>query len=163
MQAYLKHGEAAGVHERFLTKTRKNWYEPEKRASASIWVTVFYRGAPRFVLNEAGILHLTTFHGIYLKPLFSSFELPLLAYLSSEVCADFIRENRREYGDGLLKLEPRDVERILVPDFTTIPESNLQEIRNTVSELCQGALPSEESAAWIYELFSALPSFAQNG
>jgi adenine-specific DNA-methyltransferase len=140
MRRYLARGERLAVHERFLTRNRHPWYRPEQRPPADIWVTVFYRGRPRFVLNEARILNLTTFHGIYLHPAFSNLREILFAYLNSSLCVDFIRPQRREYGGGLLKLEPRDVERILLPEFARMSRPDLEAVRGAVALLRVGGL-----------------------
>jgi adenine-specific DNA-methyltransferase len=156
MRHYLARGERLAVHEKFLTRNRHPWYRPEQRSPADIWVTVFYRGRPRFVLNEARILNLTTFHGIYLRPSFSSLREILFAYLNSFLCAEFIRPQRREYGDGLLKLEPRDVERILLPEFARMSGPDLDAVRDAVALLREGRLDTGrflESIDPVFERF----------
>jgi len=155
MRIYLERGERLGVNGKFLTRNRHPWHRPEQRPAADIWVTVFYRGRPRFVLNEAGVLNLTAFHGIYLRPLFSGLRDILFAYLNSSLCSEFIRQQRREYGDGLLKLEPRDVERILVPDFSKMADLDLQSVRTAVSLLREGSLDSAGFLRTIDPLFDA--------
>jgi adenine-specific DNA-methyltransferase len=140
MRRYLARGKHLAVHEKFLTRNRHPWYRPEQRPPADIWVTVFYRGRPRFVLNEARILNLTTFHGIYLHPSLSSLREIMFAYLNSSLCTEFIRAQSREYGDGLLKLEPRDVERILLPEFAKMSEPDLNAVRDAVALLRKGRL-----------------------
>lgn len=117
VEKYLNYGKQDGIHERYLPSHRDVWYLPEKQKTADIWVMVFSRARTRFVWNQAGINHLTTFHGIYPTPLGKRFLVPLLLYLWSDTCQQIMEEQQRQYGNGLKKYEPRDIERILVPDF----------------------------------------------
>lgn len=114
---YLDYGESLGVHQRFITRHRNPWYIMEQREPADILVTVFGRGNLRFVRNEAKILTLTAFHGIYVKPEFRHLIPFLMEYFQSAEFAKACATEHRVYGDGLLKFEPKDVERLLVPDL----------------------------------------------
>jgi adenine-specific DNA-methyltransferase len=115
--AYLRHGESLGVHQRYLTRHRSPWYRAESRPAADIWVSVFGRGGLRFVRNEAGVMSLTTFHGVVFSPAYRRF-IPMLAdYFQTAEFAEACAAEHRVYGDGLLKFEPRDVMRLPVPDL----------------------------------------------
>ena len=64
------------------------------------------------------------------------------------VIAAQISRNHRVYGDGLLKFEPRDVERLSVPDFESIPPDQLAEIEAAGRALWgseRGAIPASLS------------------
>jgi adenine-specific DNA-methyltransferase len=108
---YLSQGEEQGINKKFLTASRKPWYSLENRPPAPIWVSVFNRTGLRFIRNEAGISNLTTFHGIYptsenLMP--EKIDL-LFAYLLTNIAKQLFSDNRREYGNGLQKFEPNDI------------------------------------------------------
>lgn len=119
---YLAHGEAQGIHQRYLTRHRTPWFAAERRAPADIWAAVFGRRRLRLVHNAAGVLSLTTFHAVYLRPGYRR-SLPLLMVYFHSALFDRLREaEQRVYGDGLLKLEPRDVERLPVPDLDDVSE-----------------------------------------
>lgn len=120
-QAYLARGEAQGIPQRFLPRHRRVWHAPENRPAADLWVQVFSRGRVRFVLNAAGAANLTCFHGLYLAPAARPWRLLLWLYLNTPLCQELMRQERREYGGGLEKFEPRDIERLPVPDFTRWP------------------------------------------
>lgn len=134
--AYLAEGQRRGLHERYLTRHRRPWYAPEKRAVAPILVTVFGRSGLRFVLNRAGVWNLTACHCVY-----PEFEDPLLqralmAYLTSPLAAERLALELRAYGDGLLKVEPRDVLRLPVLDIRTLPRADTAELSTLFDELC---------------------------
>lgn len=108
---YLKLGEQQGINKRFLTASRKPWYALEHRPPAPIWVSVFNRTGLRFIRNEANVSNLTTFHGIYPTLGNSTPEQIdlLFAYLLTDIAKQIFADNRREYGNGLQKFEPNDI------------------------------------------------------
>lgn len=128
VQRYVAHGEAQGLQERYLTRHRKPWFAIERREVADIWVATFGRGRLRFVWNQSTALHLTAFHGLRLRPEHRRIALHVFAFLHCERGTAECRRNHRVYGDGLLKFEPRDVERLSVPDFESMPTERLAEI-----------------------------------
>ncbi len=115
--AYIRSGEAAGFSARYLLQARKPWYAQEQREAAPIWAAVFGRTSMRFVLNTAGVQSLTTFHGIYPKDTRTDFAKALCACLNSAFVQTQSEAERRVYGSGLMKFEPRDLLHIKVPDL----------------------------------------------
>jgi adenine-specific DNA-methyltransferase len=109
VKMYIELGIQEGVHEIYLTSKRNPWFSIENRPPSPIWVSVFNRNGLRFIRNEANISNLTTFHCIY--PTLSSISNPELffAYLLTSVAIDIFNDNRREYGNGLQKFEPNDL------------------------------------------------------
>lgn len=108
---YLIKGEIKQINKRFLTAKRNPWYALEKRQPAPIWVSVFNRTGLRFVRNKTNVLNLTTFHCVYPKQdLFSDVSIDLLfAYLLTPTAQQIFEDNSREYGNGLTKFEPNDL------------------------------------------------------
>lgn len=117
LASYIRHGEQLGLHERYLTRHRSPWFAIERREPADLWITVFGRKRLRFVHNTARVLSLTTFHAVYLEPKYRLLVGRLLEYLESPAFDLAASVEHRVYGDGLLKFEPRDVERLLVPNL----------------------------------------------
>ncbi len=112
---YLEEGRRREIHRRYLPSHRPTWYQPEARPPAPILVSVFARGAFRFVLNEAGALNLTAYHGIYPRFRDADAVRRLFEYLAGPYAAAALTQHRRVYADGLLKVEPRDVEALPIP------------------------------------------------
>ncbi|MCG8406885.1 MAG: BREX-1 system adenine-specific DNA-methyltransferase PglX [Phycisphaerales bacterium] len=115
VKRYLEEGRRLGVHKRYLPSHRPVWYRPEQRKAAPILVSVFAREAFRFVVNRAGILSLTAYHAIYLHAPGRDRVNALFDYLISHEAQNELRHHQRIYADGLLKLEPRDVEALSIP------------------------------------------------
>lgn len=128
---YIEKGEQEKINERFLTKSRKPWYLIEKRPPAPIWVSVFNREYVKFIRNEANVSNLTTFHCVYPinQDLFSNINIDLLfAYLLTDVAKEIFDDNRREYGNGLRKFEPNDLNKSKMLDLSKLSEENTSRI-----------------------------------
>jgi len=96
------------------------------------------------VANQAGARHLNSLYGVKLKPKLRRLgrELLPLAALNSVTLlgAEVVG---RSYGGGLLKLEPREADRLPVPSADLLERSRarLQKLRAPVEEaLARGAL-----------------------
>ncbi len=132
---YLKLGEEQGVHNKYLTSHRNPWYSQESRPPAPIWVGVFNRKGLRFVRNEAGIRNLTTFHCLYLNMFYKNKANLVFAYLITTMAREVFDDNRREYGDGLEKFEPNDLNNSKVIDLDLIDNKMEERILAILSRL----------------------------
>lgn len=151
---YIKLGEEQGIHKKFLTSRRTPWFINEKRPPSPIWVSVFNRNKVKFIRNEAGISNLTTFHCIYLKSdLFSHIDVDLLfAYLQTSIARAIFSDNRREYGDGLKKFEPNDLNNGLMLDLSLLTESEKEEIKNLYFSYRESVLEGKENENFITKI-----------
>jgi adenine-specific DNA-methyltransferase len=118
--AYRAHGEALGIHTRYLLRQRRPWYAPEQRPPAPLLATTFSRSGVRWVRNEAGARNLTCFHRFYPN----AATLPkldlLCAFLLTSLARELMHEQRRPCGGGLAKWEPNDLNRALVIDLAVV-------------------------------------------
>jgi adenine-specific DNA-methyltransferase len=140
---YLEKGEKEEVHKKFLTASRNPWYSLENRPPSPIWVSVFNRNGLRFIRNEAMISNLTTFHCIYLN-MFSAQKVDLLfAYLLTDISKDIFNDNRREYGNGLQKFEPNDINKSMMVDINSIDAETEQKIIDLYHEYRKSELQKQ--------------------
>ena len=119
VRRYIHLGEKSGVNKRYLTANRTPWYAIENRIPAPIWVSVFSRNGLRFIRNEANIYNLTTFHCVYPKNTGVDVDV-LFAYLITDVAKEIFLDNSRQYGNGLVKFEPNDLNKGSVVDLTLL-------------------------------------------
>jgi adenine-specific DNA-methyltransferase len=120
IKKYIQKGEEEEINKRFLTASRTPWYSLESRKPAPIWVSVFNRTGLRFIRNEANISNLTSYHCIYPKQtnLFSEINIDLLfAYLLTGTAKQIFEDNSRQYGNGLQKFEPNDLNKGMMLDL----------------------------------------------
>lgn len=132
IREYIKYGESQGYHQRYLTSHRNPWYKLEDKPPAPILARVFNRTGLKFVINDAKLYNLTAFHCVYIKSI--DYSDLLKAYLLTETATDIIEDNRREYGDGLNKLEPNDINESLVLNLKIIKENDRQRIYTLYNE-----------------------------
>jgi adenine-specific DNA-methyltransferase len=146
---YLKFGEDTKVNEVYLTKMRTPWYKLENRPPAPIWVNVFNRGGLRFIRNEAGISNLTTFHSVYINSNSGISPDLLFAYLLTDLSKKIFNDNRREYGDGLEKFEPNDINKALIPDLKKLPANDIEEILSLFHSYRNSVISNSENSEFI--------------
>ncbi len=140
---YIRSGEASDYQHRYLTRMRNPWYALEKRSLSKIWVGVFGRAGIRFVWNESNCVSLTCFH-LFQPSRSGESSLPFLfLYLNSSIGRDFLELEKREYGDGLEKYEPNDINKALAPDFELLD----QESSKRLVELQQAFINTERSTS----------------
>ncbi len=126
---YLNNGQAKGVDKKYLTSHRTPWYSSEEKQPAPIWLTVFNRNSMRFIENEVGTYNLTCFHSVYLTSLGQQFKEVLMAYLISDFAQKIFKREKREYGNGLEKFEPNDINKSKIMDFSKFSETELNKIK----------------------------------
>ncbi|MEZ4876859.1 MAG: Eco57I restriction-modification methylase domain-containing protein [Flavobacterium sp.] len=137
IRLYIQKGENEEVNKRFLTASRTPWYSLENRKPAPIWVSVFNRSGLRFIRNEANISNLTSYHCIYPKQtsLFSEIDIDLLfAYLLTDTAKQIFEDNSRQYGNGLQKFEPNDLNKGMMLDLGLLDKQTSNEILNLYKE-----------------------------
>ncbi|MGJ4744863.1 HsdM family class I SAM-dependent methyltransferase [Leptospira sp. SA-E8] len=125
---YLEEGIKRGVPKRFLPSKRKPWHSQENRGPCRILATSFHREEVRFVFNQSPAVHLTCFHGFSAKPEYAHFEEYLFAYLITPHVRKELESRTREYAQGLRKVEPGDLNSLLVPDFRKLKEAEKEKI-----------------------------------
>lgn len=156
---YLEVGEQQGIPKRHLPSHRPVWYLPENRAVADIWVAVFSRESVKFILNTSGAKNLTCFHGLYAKPGNESLAPLMTLFLNSSLGRESFSQVNRFYGDGLNKLEPKDVEDMPCPMMPKLNRTEANELTCKLGEL--EALALNERTAQIDELATRYFDFAK--
>jgi adenine-specific DNA-methyltransferase len=161
VRSYLAKGEAEGIHKKYLTANRNPWYGLENRLPSPIWVSVFNRHGLRFIRNEAKVSNLTTFHCIYLNELTTSRTDLFFAYLLTDLSREIFNDNRREYGNGLQKFEPNDINKALVVDLDKMSLKDEHKILSLYNKYRTSVLnkqPKKEILYKINESFRSLYS-----
>lgn len=117
VDVFLKRAKAMGAHEGYIARNRKAWWAVGLREPAPILTTYMARRPPAFVRNLADARHINIAHGIYPREPLSEVALAALAnHLTLTVGV----ESGRTYAGGLTKFEPKEVERLFVPDLPAL-------------------------------------------
>ncbi len=126
----------------------------ENRPPSPICAGVFNRTGLKFIRNEAGISNLTTFHCIYpVNNLFNRINIDLLfAYLLTDTAQQIFNDNRREYGDGLKKFEPNDLNNALMLDLSILDKNTEKYIIKLFNEYRKSVLENNTDRRKIDEI-----------
>lgn len=113
---YIAEGQARGFDQRYKCRVRSPWWSlplPGHGVPAA-FLTYCSAECPRLVLNEAGALHTNTLHGVSLIDDATDIRALTVGFYNSltQLSAELAG---RSYGGGVLKLEPTEAERLLLP------------------------------------------------
>lgn len=113
IREYIREGLRRGMHTTPTAQRLRTWFSlPIPSTPPDIFVTYFFRGAPRFILNGAKVLNLTNI-------LAGRFTIPIKDGTCQQAIIDALNEQAtcwmekrmtgREYRGGLKKIEPREL------------------------------------------------------
>jgi adenine-specific DNA-methyltransferase len=109
---FLRHATAAGAADSYVARHRRPWWRVRLGVPPPILASYMSRQPPVFVRNQAAASYLNIAHGLYPRdPLPPGVLDTLAAYLSRSVT----QGQGRVYAGGLVKFEPREMERLPVP------------------------------------------------
>ena len=110
--SFLRQATAAGAADSYVARHRTPWWRVRLRVPPPILASYMGRRPPVFVRNEAAASYLNIAHGLYPRePLPPGVLDALAAFLSGSVTPG----QGRVYAGGLVKFEPREMERLPVP------------------------------------------------
>jgi adenine-specific DNA-methyltransferase len=113
VERFIKRAKRQGVHRGYVASHRPAWWSVGLRKPAPILVTYMARRPPAIVRNLASAHHINIAHGFYPREALSQLMLDRLA---DAVRSSIDLGQGRTYAGGLTKFEPREFERILIPN-----------------------------------------------
>lgn len=117
VERFLRSAKRRGAADGYIARHRRAWWSVGLHAPAPILATYMARRPPVFVLNVVEARHINIAHGIYPRePTAARVLDALAAYLRESVTLD----RGRTYAGGLTKFEPREMERLPVPDLAML-------------------------------------------
>lgn len=135
--AYIEAGHIAGVDGAYKCRVRKPWWRVPLVPPADLLLTCMNADTPRLTTNSAKAHHLNSVHGVYLgeeRRELGTELLPLASLNSVTVLhAEMVG---RSYGGGVLKIEPREADRWVVPslDLLTAKTEQLKAVKRDVAQ-----------------------------
>lgn len=116
LRRYLAHGQVLGIDKRYKCRMRPSWFSVPLAPPPDMFLTYMSYQMPRIVVNRGRLVatnrihHLSLIHRPELSGLqrFASVFLNYLTLATAEIAG-------RPYGGGVLKLEPSDCARVMVP------------------------------------------------
>jgi adenine-specific DNA-methyltransferase len=122
--SYIRAGQAKRVDKAYKCKVRTPWWRVPWVEVPDLFLTYMNHDTPRLVTNDAEVSYLNSVHGVRLKPenreigreLLPLASLNSLTVLGAELVG-------RTYGGGLLKVEPREADRLPVPSPEVVAQA----------------------------------------
>ncbi len=157
--AYVEAGHSAGVDRAYKCRVRRPWYQVPLLQPADLLLTYMNADTPRLTTNTAGVHHLNSVHGVYLRDDVAALGRELLPLASvNSVTLLHAEIVGRSYGGGILKLEPREADGWAVPspDLLQRRARPLRAVRDEVAGLLNIGALSQAAAAVDRALFGRL-------
>ncbi len=128
---YIAEGHGQGVHRAYKCRVRNPWWRVPVVPPADLFITYMNADTPRLCTNRARVGHLNSVHGLYLRPGLKATGMDLLPLAALNSVTLLGAETvGRAYGGGLLKLEPKEADRLPVPS-----PAILEEVRSALTAL----------------------------
>jgi len=109
---FLRWAASAGAAGGYVARHRTPWWRVRLGPPAPILASYMARRPPAFVRNLAAARHLNIAHGLYPRDPLAA---PLLDALAAALAGSVTTGQGRVYAGGLVKFEPREMERLPVP------------------------------------------------
>jgi SAM-dependent methyltransferase len=124
------------AHHSFIATHRRAWWAVGLKHPAAVLCTYMARRAPAFVLNRAAARHLNIAHGLYPRDPLPDRDLQaIVAYLRRHTTT----AGGRVYAGGLVKFEPKELERLRLPRLEDIHGYLAEEKGGTETMVARGA------------------------
>lgn len=129
---YIRSGEWIGLHNRYKCRTRQPWWKVPRLKVPDAFVTYMSNETPRVVLNEVGAVSTNTVHGIFLDSAHRKLRRILPVLFMNSVTLLSAEVEGRSYGGGVLKLEPKECDRLLLPRIDQLAPETVDQLRRIV-------------------------------
>ncbi|HZS06973.1 MAG TPA: N-6 DNA methylase [Blastocatellia bacterium] len=116
VREYLLKGLEAGLNQRPLIAQRRPWYRMEARRAPEFLFAYLGRRNARFIRNVASVMPLTGFLCVYPRSNDPAFVEKLWQVLRHPDTVKNLAAVGKSYGSGAIKVEPRALERLPIPD-----------------------------------------------
>jgi len=116
VRRYLQEGERIGLPHRPLIAQRKPWYKMEVRVPPPFLFAYLRRQNLRFIRNIAKVIPLTSFLCVYPRKNYQDKLDQLWELLNHPDVISNLALIGKSYGDGAIKVEPRFLEKLPIPN-----------------------------------------------
>jgi adenine-specific DNA-methyltransferase len=114
---FIAAAKQAGADKGYIAAHRRAWWSVGLKAPAPILATYMARRPPAFVVNAAQARHINIAHGLYPR---QELDEHTLSRLAEALRTGTVLGQGRAYAGGLIKFEPKEMERLMIPDLATL-------------------------------------------
>lgn len=133
-RAYVHHGESSGYNGSFKCRIRSPWWKLKVPNPPRLLLSYMSNDLPRLVENSAGAVTTNLIHNV--RPLDETCQPQWLALAWNNSATMLSCElSGRAYGGGVLKLETREAESVLVPIFSEDKFARLTSVAAEIDRL----------------------------
>lgn len=118
VEAYVADGESRGVHHAYKCRTRKSWFQVPHVYEPDAVLTYMSGASARLVANAAGAVAPNTLHVVRLLDRAETTAMSLASLWPNALTRLSVEIEGHSLGGGMLKLEPTEAERVLIPATT---------------------------------------------
>jgi len=119
-QVYVRRGEDLGYAERYKCRVRSPWFRVPGVTTPDAFLTYMSDVVPRLCLNQAQVVSSNTLHNIRLPRIPAGLRKAFVTAFYNSATLLSCERVGRSYGGGVLKLEPSEADRILVPSVDLV-------------------------------------------
>lgn len=137
VDAFLRWARNCEAHQSYIARHRRAWWSVGYKTPAPILSTYMARRAPHFVRNAAGARHINIAHGLYPRQPMTAQTLDLIAKILRQTVTT---DGGRTYAGGLVKFEPKELERLTIPRLESLHDfADEMDRRTAYRRRCDGA------------------------
>jgi len=120
VEAFLVWARSMGADKGYIATHRRAWWSVGLRPPPPIMATYMARRPPAFALNAANARFINIAHGLYPREPLTPEQVEMLTKYLARAAT---QAQGRTYAGGLMKFEPREMERILVPASAVLAQT----------------------------------------
>lgn len=137
VNTFLRWARTMDADQSYIARHRRAWWSVGYKAPPAILCTYMARRAPHFVRNAAGARHINIAHGLYPREILPVATLDtIIKFLHLSVTT----EGGRIYAGGLIKFEPKELERLTIPRLENLHDITAEmDARTTYERRQHGA------------------------
>jgi adenine-specific DNA methylase len=135
VEKYIRGGAAEGIDQKYKCRTRSPWFSVPHVHQGDAFLTYMSGLTPRLVANHARVVAPNTLHIVRIDPLNSIRADALVAMWQTSLTRLSVEIEGHALGGGMLKLEPTEAKRVVLPTCTTNAVSRLEELAGELDGL----------------------------
>ena len=142
LRRYLARGEEEAVHTAYKCRSRSPWYCVPHVYTPEAFLTYMNGGTPRLLANDAHLVAPNTLHNVRIHDPTRVSGTVLAVRWHNSLTRLSCEIEGHALGGGMLKLEPREARRVLMP-AVELPVSDIERLARDMDAACRDGRPDD--------------------